>query len=93
MVISGRLEYGDERYDIGIVRRNEFVRVVILVEVFELVDDDIDCTSSWFCVQLLMKAGGEMERVLPSCLAVHSSGIICVTEVVPETFHVVLGFG
>ena len=55
--------------------------------------DDNDGTSSWFCVQLLIKVGSEVERVLPSCLAVYSGSAVCMTEVMPETLHVVLGIG
>ena len=93
MVISGRLEYGDERYNVGIICRDELVRVFVLIEMLEFMDDNVDRTPSWFFIQLLMKTRGKMERVLPSCLAMYGSGAICMTEVVPESLHVVLGIG
>ena len=93
MVISGQLEYGDERYNVGIICRNKLVRVFVLIEMLEFMDDDVDCTLSWFFVQLLMKMRGKMERVLPSCLAMYGGSAICMTEVVPESLHVVLGIG
>ena len=50
---------------------------------FEFMDNDIDGAASWLFIHLLMKLGGKMKGVLPSCLAVSGSGIIRVFEMVP----------
>ena len=93
MVISGRLEYGDEQYNIRVAHCDKLVQVGILVEVLELVDNNVDGASSWFCVQFFMEARGEVKGVLPSCLAMYGGGTVHMTEVVPKTLHVVLGVG
>ena len=91
MVISGRLEYRDKRYSVGIVRRDKLIQVGVFVKVFELVDDNVDGALSWFFVHLFMKARGKVKGILPSCLAVYGGSIVRVVEVVPKALHVILG--
>ena len=51
-------------------------------------DDNVDSALSRSFVQLLAKARGKVEGVLPSHLAVYSSGVVCMAEMMPETLHV-----
>ena len=92
-MISGRLEDGDERYNIGVVCCDELIRGGVLIEMLKFVDDDVDGTLSRFFVHLLVKARGKVKGVLPGCLAVCGSGFVCMVEMVPEMLHVVLGVG
>ena len=58
VMIGGRGQDGNKRDDVGIVDRNEFVRIFGLPQVLVLVDNDIHGASSRFFVQFLMKLRG-----------------------------------
>jgi hypothetical protein len=85
------LEDRDEQYDIGIIRCDKLVRIDTFVDVFEFVNNDVDGAPSWFIVQFLVKVRGEVERVLPSCLAVYGGSTVGMTEIVLEMLYMILG--
>ena len=56
MIIGGGVEDWDERDDVRIVNCNELVGFLFLSQVLEFVHYDVHGATSWFFIQLLMKA-------------------------------------